>query len=309
MRVVCPLCNADTSRYERVVNGFRLERCDACGHVFMNPQYSADEITQLYTNRNAEDLVALYRRIGAAESVKAEYHKRLETLERILPGRGRLLDFACGAGYFFELAQRRGWDAHGTELGAWATQAAAARGLANLHIGNLADIAFPDQFFDVVYAVQVFEHLPRPTVDLAEIRRILRPGGLLYLDVPNYQMLSILVGRDDFLLNEPPQHVNYFTPKTLAGLVQSCAFSDIHVRTGGGLKWETILGRRYRSDVTEAYGLQSDPDQSFASNPATNQPQPSLVKRLLLAALVRPLLYDSLKVGMNLTALARRPSR
>jgi SAM-dependent methyltransferase len=301
-RVPCPVCAREDSRHERTIKGFRLERCAACRHVFVNPQPSMDDVADLYVDRDNEPLVDIYERIALAPSVRAEYLRRLAMLERLLPGRGRLLDFACGAGAFFELAQQHRWDAHGTELGRWAAEAAKRRGVQNLHVGRLADIAFPDGYFDVVYAAQVFEHLPNPGAELAEIRRVLRPGGLLYIDVPNYQTLSIVLGRDDFMLNEPPQHINYFVPASLGRLVRSASFVDVRISTDGGLKWENLFGRSINSEIKDAYEIERPtPAQPPADGSA------AAVKQLLLKVLVKPVLYDRLKVGMKLVAIARRP--
>jgi SAM-dependent methyltransferase len=320
--VVCPLCDGGVSRPEREVAGFALERCAACGFVFMNPQYTAEEIAALYTDRDSDALTTVYSRIAASPAVKRDYAGKLDLLESLVPGRGRLLDFACGSGAFFEMAGERGWDAHGVEVGAWAAEAAAARGLRNMHIGELADLGFEPGSFDVVYAAQVFEHLPRPRRELQEIRRLLKPGGLLYVDVPNYHTLPIALGRDDFMLNEPPQHLNYYTPATLGRLLRSGGFDVVRVGSGGGLKWENLLRRPINSDIAKAYGLvpggQSSPEAPGSANGAAAPPGPApaappppgwkaAVKRVAVQGLVKPLLYDRLKLGMVLYAAARRP--
>ncbi len=303
-RVLCPVCEYRNSRAERIVAGFALERCGRCSHVFMNPQYGESEVAELYVDRNADELAAIYSRITAAQSVRGRYISKLEMLETALPGRGRLLDFACGYGGFFEIAQTRGWDAHGSEIGQWAQRVAAARDLKNLHIGTLGDLHFPDAWFDVVHAAQVFEHLAKPKNELAEIRRILRPGGLLYIDVPNYRTLSIVLGRDDFMLNEPPQHLNYFSPKTLRSLLQASGFVVERVASNGGLKWENLVGRKINSDIAQAYGLVSDSRQKGRGT--AGRRLTSALKNLLLTMFVEPILYERLKVGMVLFAVARR---
>ncbi len=306
--VHCPVCGKDDARHEREVNGYRLVRCAACGMVFMNPQYTAEQIAELYENRETESLAAVYTRIGASTSVIAQYQDRLKLFEAILPGRGRLLDFACGPGYFFELAQARGWDAHGTELGRWAADMARARGLRNLHLGRLSDLNFPDASFDVIHAAQVLEHLANPIDELLHLRRILRPGGLLYVDVPNYQTLPIMLNRDDFMLNEPPQHVNFFRPRQLSLLLRSCGFVGARVFTGGGLKWENLIGAPIRSDRAAAYGLSGRKDEAKNGDPSVvNRTGWSRsFKKLVSRSFVQPILYDRLRVGMTLAATARR---
>ena len=203
VRVNCSLCGSNRATPERTINGHTLERCRQCGLVSVNPRPCAEKTNQQYQERDAKGLIELYARI-ATPGVRAGYRRRLGLLERHLPGKRRLLDFGCGAGYFTEEAAACGWEAHGIELGSWAKEAAEARGVGNIHVGFLQDFDFPDHHFDVIHAAQVFEHLDSPLEVLAELRRILRPGGICYVDVPNYQTLSILLGRDQFDFNEPP---------------------------------------------------------------------------------------------------------
>jgi 2-polyprenyl-3-methyl-5-hydroxy-6-metoxy-1,4-benzoquinol methylase len=272
--------------------------------AFMNPQYSREELNELYAERDAEAMTGVYQRIANSKSVQAEYAKKLELLERLAP-KGRLLDFACGSGAFFELAQKRGWDAHGLEIGKWAAQAAESRGLKKLHVGTLESVGFEPASFDVVYAAQVLEHLPTPRLELGHLRELLKPNGILYVDVPNYRTLSIVLGKDDFMLNEPPQHVNYFTAATLSSVVSSAGFEVVRTGSGGGLKWENIVGRRIKSDIASAYGLVPD---TKSPPPATNggQSVTSRIKSVVMRTFVQPVLYTSFKVGMVLFAVARR---
>jgi SAM-dependent methyltransferase len=309
IEVPCPLCDACDTADERVVDGHRLGRCRRCGFVFANPQLPADDLEKIYDNVHTDHLIALYSRI-ASPSVLERYRDKLDLLEGYLPGKGRLLDFGCAAGYFLELAASRGWDSHGSDVGAWAATAAARRGVKNLRVGHLRELEFPAGYFDVVYAAQIFEHLPRPLDDLREIRRILRPGGLLYIDVPNYQTIPILTGRDDFMLNAPPQHLNYFTPTTLATLFSSGGFSSILIGSGGGLKWENLLGRGISSDIKNAYQLDAPTPGSHASPLPDRRVRGTstthALKTVARKYLVRPLLYDRLRLGMLLYGLARR---
>ncbi len=227
-------------------------------------------------------------------------------MESLFPERGRLLDFGCGPGYFFERAGQRGWDAYGIDYGSWVADAARGRGLSNVHVGALRDQGFPSGFFDVVCANQVLEHIALPSDDLGDIRRVLRPGGLFYASVPNYHCLSILLGRDDFELNEPPQHVNYFTPKSLCGLLRASGFDILRVSTYGGLKWENLLGRQIKSDIAEAYRSESAESNSLSGEPVAPAASTPLVKRAL-KPVIKSLLYQKAKVGMCLEVFARRP--
>lgn len=307
VRSRCPLCDGSHSDPETKIAGYQIDKCSDCGFVFMNPRCTVEQLEAIYTVRDEKELIDLYARI-ATPKVISEYHETLAKIEGSVPGKGKLLDFACAAGYFFEQAQLRGWDAHGCDVGVWAGRAAAVRGLRNMHIGELDSLGFPDESFDVVYAAQVFEHLLNPLQHLKALLRVLKPGGLLYIDVPNYRTLPIMLGRDDFMLNEPPQHINYFTPTTLKKMLQKAGLQSIRIGSGGGLKWENFVGRTISSDIAAAYGLRGE------ASPVRKPRRPSLLSRVNSSAIsmaksvvVNPVLYGRAKVGINLTSFSIKP--
>lgn len=305
VRVTCPLCGGGAAKYERDLAGFTLERCSNCGLVYTNPRPTEEMLSQHYSGADGEKLIAHYSRV-VTPSVLAQFNRTLDRIESGMPAKGRLLDLACAAGYFYEQASLRGWEAHGADLGEWALEATRLRGVSNMHIGTLADIGFPERHFDVVHSAQMLEHLTDPLAVLNEVKRIIRPGGLLYVDVPNYHTLTIRMGRDDFWLNKPPEHLNYFTPKTLTRLLSQSGFRDICISSGGGLKWENFLGRRIQRDVS--LGDSSGPTSHTLA--VAGSPRASIRSRIrstVKSALVEPVFYRWLKAGMCLTAIARMP--
>jgi SAM-dependent methyltransferase len=75
----------------------------------------------------------------------------------------------------------------------------------------------------------VLEHLQRPLDDLRELARVLRPGGVIYVHVPNYASLTIGLGVSRFAYNEPLGHLNYFTPHTLTRMLRRAGFGRVEL--------------------------------------------------------------------------------
>ena len=96
-----------------------------------------------------------------------------------LAGR-RVLDVGCGRGYFSEFVEARGGSYTGADF------------VANIRSGIpfvLADaqrLPLADAAFDAVFCVDAFEHFPDGAAAAAEFRRVLKPGGCVFLSVPNY---------------------------------------------------------------------------------------------------------------------------
>jgi SAM-dependent methyltransferase len=102
---------------------------------------------------------------------------------------GTVLDVGCGSGWLTYLLARRGFEATGIDLGPTAFEPPP---LPNLHFrqGSALHIPFADAAFDVVMANTMLEHTDRPREVLLEMKRVLKPGGLLFITGPNLVALG-----------------------------------------------------------------------------------------------------------------------
>ncbi len=108
----------------------------------------------------------------------------LDLVSRTLPARARVLDVGCGTGGFCAALRLRGHEAIGTD------PHAAEMGLPpDRFVPGTSDrLPFPDASFDAVCIFDVLEHVD-DTAAIGECRRVLRPGGYLFLSVPAYASL------------------------------------------------------------------------------------------------------------------------
>lgn len=200
----------------------------ACELVFVTPVPSRDAIEETYKDDYYDgwkDQEKPRRKIWA---------RREETLRQIAGTPGHLLDVGCGEATFLRRAQQAGWQVTGTELSEAAVRQASEL---DLHHGEVWEAGLPDDKFDVVTCWHVIEHSSDPKRMVAELFRVLRPGGWLVLATPNLHdylfRLGYLAGRGHWPTlyedDERELHLFHFSTTTLQRLVQSVGFTGVRV--------------------------------------------------------------------------------
>lgn len=189
----CPFCrSADTVLEGRRRLVLELRRCRACGILFRWPKEDAATAHRFYQRAYREgmttempDAAALARLLAAGFAGSNRDLSVNVACVKAAGGAGRLLDFGCSWGYGVHQFRRAGFDAVGYEISA--PRAAYARerlGLAVIDSPAALD-GEPPGSFDVIHTAHVLEHLTDPAAALTAIARLLRPGGLLAIFVPN----------------------------------------------------------------------------------------------------------------------------
>ena len=77
----------------------------------------------------------------------------------------------------------------GLDQSADAIRYCAEKGLGHVQLGDICELPFPDNFFDLVLATDIVEHVPADVLAMSEIRRVLKPDGHLLLTVPTFRLL------------------------------------------------------------------------------------------------------------------------
>ncbi|MEM1447571.1 MAG: class I SAM-dependent methyltransferase [Planctomycetota bacterium] len=210
-------------------NGYAFLECLGCGLVRAD---MAPEAFFALNEETFEGSLDHYAAKSYTPKKQRRYDRRLRGLERHR-GEGRLCEVGANVGGFLAAARRAGWDAVGVEP--VAACAAWAREHENLDVRSttLQDAAFPEGSFDVVYSNAVLEHLTSPRAVLAEIHRVLRPGGVTLCDTVNWASQTRERLGGDWKLVDPLMHYHLFTPSTLAGLCEAVGLEALELRSHG----------------------------------------------------------------------------
>jgi SAM-dependent methyltransferase len=154
--------------------------------------------------------------------------------------RGRLLDAGCGTGGFLSVlhAQRRDLAAVGLEYAAAAAARAARKSHHPVACGSVNQMPFEDRSFDAAISADVLCHeAVQPAPALAELYRVLRPGGLLVLNLPAYGWLMSAHDRR-------VRNARRFTAREVRAALAHAGFGNIHTRYWNGLLLPLMVASR-----------------------------------------------------------------
>jgi 2-polyprenyl-6-hydroxyphenyl methylase/3-demethylubiquinone-9 3-methyltransferase len=171
-------------------------------------------------------------------------------LARVPPG-ARVLDLGCGAGEFATALREAGAQPVGVDVAREALRRAAERDPAlDLRLWSPGEpLPVEDASCDVAWAGEVLEHVVDLAPWLSEVRRALRPGGVLLLSTPHHgpgTLLRLALSRRRFAEHFEPRsdHVRFFSPATLRELLEDLGFDVLDLRPA--LRRSTILGQARR---------------------------------------------------------------
>ncbi len=221
----CPVCWNPQAQPTYSIRGFefRLVTCTDCGLGRLYPMPDAEQIGRFYPaayygapGSKFEPLIEALVRWSAVR------HARCLTKE--LPRGARILDVGCGRGVLLAPLVDLGFEAHGFEINETVTEDADPR--AEIRIASeLSEARYPRHSFDQVILWHVFEHLPNPIDTLAEIRRILRPGGSLVVAVPNFGSAQARWAGPNWFHLDLPRHLFHFPLHTLRAMLEKNGFA------------------------------------------------------------------------------------
>jgi LSD1 subclass zinc finger protein len=227
----CPVCGPAPYRiWLDEGRGTRFVRCSACRTVFASPRLALE-------HRRA----ALDRDFAPGASAAANAESRAPALAREaalvqrLVGRGRLLDVGCDLGDFFAWFPSPAWSRYGVEVSASAARQAAARHDADVRVGDLRDTRFPGGYFDVVTMLDVIHHVDDLREALLEVRRVLRPRGVLAIEVPgqaymlwrNRGLVCRIVDGRWSRIQSDSHYVQWLHPSALLRLLADTGFAAV----------------------------------------------------------------------------------
>lgn len=237
------------------VKDFDVLDCTACGFRHVVPLPTAEALAEVYRHEyyDTEKPLYLARHDQDRDWLRLEHEARYAALEAALgPARRRLVDVGSGPGHFLVLGRERGWNVLGVEPSRQAAAHARSLGVEVVEDFLTDDLAGTLGRFDAAHLSDVLEHLPDPTGMLATVHRLLAPGGVVCVSVPNdynplQAVLRDLDGYRPWWL-APPHHLNHFDFASLRRLLERGGFEVLRASTSFPMELFALMGDRYVGD-------------------------------------------------------------
>jgi SAM-dependent methyltransferase len=261
----CHLCGSGDRTFQPYaeVRGWNYVACGNCGFVFLDPQPTPDELRIFY------DSLYQYDHTAYKSSIKRQ-DVWLDYLEGTLGKSGDLLEIGCSYGYFLNAAKQRGWTVRGVEPGKDATDF--ARQELGLYVvkGTIADFESVSAHFDAIVAWHVLEHDSNPREFLRIVTRLLKPGGVLGIRVPNLESAVSRLAGETWQWLSPPEHVCMYRQSTLIRLLKEFELDPILCTSAKGNArnmWFEVVRARTKKLLSRTNGAGGRMTASFRPPP------------------------------------------
>lgn len=221
---VCTICGAEAALPRFAIEGItaQLVVCGRCGLGWLEPLPSVEEVASYYHGAYYGGDVAKFRPL-IERLVRIIGARHIRFFSTGLPPGARVLDVGCGRGVLLAELADRGFEVHGVEHSETAARGADPR--AEIRIApELADAGYPADYFDEVIIWHVLEHVRHPRETVAEVRRILRPGGRLIVSLPNFGSAQAKWAGAAWFHLDPPRHLYHFPLSALRSLLENVGF-------------------------------------------------------------------------------------
>ncbi len=261
----CPVCNSSAIHQVLTCKDYTVSKelfdiweCKKCSLRFTNPVPDETAIGPYYQSDAyishsdsgkglINKLYKVARNYTLTWKLNLVKHKsRLQT--------GRLLDIGAGTGAFVNTMAKAGWNCTGLEPDAGARKVAKKNyGLTLQPPENLFNL--PEQSFDVITLWHVLEHVHQLHEYIAQIKRILKPGGIVLIAVPNYTSKDAQHYREFWAAYDVPRHLYHFSPQAMRTLVELHA---MEVRETTPMRLDayyiSMLSERYKTGKSKLSG-------------------------------------------------------
>lgn len=307
----CELCrNEDLERFKVLYNkrNYSVVECEICGFVFI-PQKFRDQIP--YESYRDEAVLNEVRK--GNNWLKYRRHKlRVNFIKKYIK-KGKLFDAGTGWGHFLHTAKRCGYETNGIEISKLMHLYATQDLELNVINGDFFKEPLPKNHFDIVTMWDVLEHLDYPVEAVKRSNEILKSGGYLVVQVPQFDSFIAKRKKDKWSMMSI-EHVNYFTIKTIKKVLNDNGFEVIKIKSSFEFKLFIMFSLL---PLLERFRKRKVDDGSVKNNKISNTERQSFFNKLtkiphfalVIIMFFHDMLYkllSALKIGEEMMVIAKK---
>lgn len=220
----CPLCKSNdlqkdyikTKDYFLSNEEFSISKCRNCSFQFTDPRPANDQLDRYY---QSEEYLSHDPRISSLKDWLYRLIKRysLKTKYKLVvkysgKSKGDILDYGCGTGELLHYFSMKDWNAFGVEPNEKARKSAKEK--PGLKVFSSAGELINTKMFDVIMLWHVIEHLPLLHENIDQLKSKLKPGGRIFIAIPNVQSPDSEYYGKYWAALDLPRHLYHFNKET-----------------------------------------------------------------------------------------------
>lgn len=271
----CYNCGSRRVENEFVVARFRHVRCGWCGMVYVNPRLRDDLGHDSYTENHYTETYRLKLIPALPYRTTVINPRKYAQLMECTSAPGSILDVGCGLGDFLYECQKHGWTTLGLELNPFAAEYARREFGLEVLTKSIFDFEPAGAYYDCIALWGVLEHFTRPLAVLQKLHGLLRPGGLLLLEVPSGDSFLVRYferygGHVDRII-EGDRHIMLFSVKAFREMTAKAGFRELRLQSNGldldtlkrlhsleldrevAARWQSILDQILAGDLLRGF--------------------------------------------------------
>ncbi len=193
---------------------FKIHKCNNCDLLF--PLDYPEDINKYYPKKYRSYIPIVKKIIDIKsklyiENVVKNYSKNSNNLKN------KVLEIGCGDGSMLEIFKELNWEVYGSE------RSSIIQEDNKLNISNKDIDEYPNEYFNLIFLYNSFEHLYKPKEILRIISKKIKKNGLIVICVPSHESFQCRFGKEDWVHLDAPRHLNIFSIKAFKYLMQSVA--------------------------------------------------------------------------------------